>query len=199
LEKKKGLYQNNITHEEINDLEVCQFGGTIHLIESREHIAGAVKIIRNHRIIGFDTETRPNFRKGRPNKVALIQFATTDDAFVIRLNKTGLVNELVSVFEDEDLIKIGVAVREDIRRLRAMKNFTAAGFLELQSYSGYFGIESNSLKKLAAIVMGVKISKSQQLSDWEAEILSEAQVRYAATDAWACLRIYETLRNKVFL
>ena len=188
-------YQNNITREEIDLLKVHQFDGRIHVIEHEEDVPAAVDILRKYPVIGFDTESKPNFKKGKSNRVALLQLATSDDAFLIRVPKTGIPDALVSLFEDEEIMKTGVAIKDDVRKLRAVRDFRAAGFLELQEYSGFFRIESNSLKKLAAIVLGIKISKSQQLTDWEANVLTEAQQRYAATDAWVSLEIYKFLRN----
>jgi ribonuclease D len=193
--KKTKSYLNNITREEIDLLDMHQFGGCIHVIEHEEDIAAAVDILKKNGVIGFDTETKPNFKRGRTNKVALLQLAISEEAFLFRIHKTGISDELISLFEDEDIIKTGVAIKDDIRKLRAIRDFRAAGFLELQNYSGFFGIESNSLKKLAAIVLGIKISKSQQLTDWEAKVLTSAQQRYAATDAWVGLEIYKFLRN----
>lgn len=191
------LFRNNIGRDEIDLLDTCQFGGLIHVIDRTEYIEGAVSRLRKEKVIGFDTETKPNFRKGRPNKVALIQFATLEEAFLFRVNKTGITGELISLFEDEEVIKIGVGIRDDIRKMRSLLEFKPAGFLELQHYSGFYGIESNSLRKLAAIVLGFKISKSQQLTDWEGRTLTESQQRYAATDAWAGLKIYKTLQNSI--
>jgi ribonuclease D len=195
LVKMTKYYQNNITREEIDLLKVHQFGGCIHIIENEEDAAAALNILKKHSVIGFDTETKPNFKKGRSNRVSLIQLAISDQAFLFRIPKTGIPDDLVSLFEDDEIIKTGVAIKDDVRKLKAIRDFRAAGFLELQEYSGFFRIESNSLKKLAAIVLGIKISKSQQLTDWEAKVLTEAQQRYAATDAWACLEIYKFLRN----
>ena len=124
-----------------------------------------------------------------------MQLAIPGEVYLFRLLDTGLPPELIKLFEDEDIIFTGVAIRDDVRKLQGIKNFKPAGFLELQNYSSYFKIEDNSLKKLAAIVMDIRISKSQQLSDWEANKLTEAQLRYAATDAWVCLEVYRILRN----
>ncbi len=195
MESKTKIYRNDITREEIDSLEIHQFSGKIQLIDSPEDVFEAVNILKNHSYIGFDTETKPNFKKGRPNRVALLQLATPKEVFLFRLNKTGITNELISLFEEDEIIKSGVAIRDDVRRLRSIRDFNPAGFLELQNYSGFYGIESNSLKKLAAIVLGIKISKSQQLSDWEGKVLTEAQKRYAATDAWVSLQVYKVLRN----
>jgi ribonuclease D len=185
----------SISIEDINKLEVKQFDGLIHLIDSPENVPAAAAYIAKHNVIGFDTESKPSFRKGRSNKVSLLQLAIPGEVFLFRLLKTGLPIEMIKLFEDEDIIFTGVAIRDDVRKLQQIRSFKAAGFLELQKYSSYFKIEDNSLKKLAAIVMDIRISKSQQLSDWEANKLTEAQMRYAATDAWVCLEIYRILRN----
>jgi len=124
-----------------------------------------------------------------------MQLAIPGEVFLFRLLRTGLTDEMIRLFEDEDIIFTGVAIRDDVRKLQQIKKFNARGFLELQQYSSFFKIEDNSLKKLAAIVMDIRISKSQQLSDWEARTLTEAQMRYAATDAWVCLEVYNILRN----
>jgi ribonuclease D len=185
----------NISIEQINRMEVKQFDGLIHVIDSPEDVPEATEYISKHNVIGFDTETKPSFKKGSSNRVSLLQLAIPGEVFLFRLLKTGLPNELIRLFEDEDIIFTGVAIREDVRKLQHIRKFKDAGFLELQKYSSYFKIEDNSLKKLAAIVMDIRISKSQQLSDWEAKTLTEAQKRYAATDAWVCLEIYRILRN----
>ncbi len=185
----------SISLDDINQLEVKQFDGLIHLIDSPEDVPEAVAILSRHNIIGFDTETKPSFKKGGSNKVSLLQLAIPGEVFLFRLLYTGLPDELVNLFEDENIIFTGVAIRDDVRKLQQIKGFKAIGFLELQHYSTFFKIEDNSLKKLAAIVMSIRISKSQQLSDWEARVLTEAQMRYAATDAWVSLEVYRKLRN----
>ena len=185
----------SINADDINRLEVRQFEGIIHVIESPADANDAADYISEHGVIGFDTETKPSFKKGVSHKVSLLQLAVPEEVFLFRLQSTGLPDGLIRLFEDEDHLFTGVAIQEDVRKLQSIRKFSAKSFLELQKYSSYFKIEDNSLKKLAAIVMDIRISKSQQLSDWEAEVLSEAQIRYAATDAWACLEIYRTLRN----
>jgi len=185
----------SISSEDINKLEVRQFDGIIHLIDSPDDVPDAVEYISRFKLIGFDTESKPSFSKGSSNKVSLLQLAIPNEVFLFRLLRTGLPSELIRLFEDEDTIFAGVAIRDDVRKLQQIRSFHAAGFLELQKYSSYFKIEDNSLKKLAAIVMNIRISKSQQLSDWEARTLSEAQMRYAATDAWVCHEVYHILKN----
>ncbi len=190
-------FKNSISKEEVNDLETGQFNGRIWIVEDSAGVRKAVKKLSQHNTIGFDTETKPSFKKGQINELSLVQLATPTDAFLLRTMKTGLPDSLRQLFENESILKVGVAIRDDIRKMQKLNPFLPRGFLELQEYSGFFKIEDNSLRKLAAIVLGIKVSKSQQLSNWEAAKLDDAQAIYAATDAWACLEIYNKLRNSI--
>jgi ribonuclease D len=149
----------------------------------------------NESVLGFDTESKPSFKKGRRNKVSLIQLATGDLACLFRINKIGIPDGLVKILADPDVIKAGVAVHDDLRFLKGVKKFNPGGFIDLQGFVKDFGIQSSGLKKLTAIVLGFRISKRQQVTDWNAEILTEAQQVYAATDAWVCREIYNKLTS----
>jgi ribonuclease D len=186
-------YRENISHEEIKDLELEWFKGKIILVDSIEMYRSVIPWLQSSKVLGFDTETKPTFKKGRKNKVSLIQLSDENVACLFRINKIGIPDELASVLADPDVTKCGVAVHEDIRLLNGQKNFIPAGFIDLQKFVKDYGIESSGLKKLSAIVLGIRISKSQQVTDWEAKELSEAQMIYAATDAWVCLEIYKEL------
>jgi ribonuclease D len=142
-------------------------------------------------VIGFDTETKPSFKKGVTNKVALLQLSTRNTAYLFRINQIGLPREIVAILADKDILKPGVAIRDDIKGLQELVNFKPSGFVELQDEAKDMGIQNFSLKKLTAIACGFRISKGQQLSNWEAAELTEAQQLYAATDAWAALVIFE--------
>jgi len=191
------IFQKTITNEEIALLPLKAFEGNITLIDSIEKFQAIYPELRKESILGFDTETKPTFKKGESNlnKVSLLQLSTKDHAYLFRLNFTGLPKELAKILADRNIIKIGVAVREDIRGLQKLTPFIPESFIDLKDYVRYFGIENSGLKKLAAIILNIKISKSQQLSNWENPELSEPQQKYAATDAWACFEIYNTLRN----
>jgi ribonuclease D len=192
---KNNLYPATITREEIELYELSSFRGEIVLVDN---IAGFYEVLPRllkSGILGFDTETKPSFRKGRKNNVSLIQLATEDLACLIRINKVGIPPELAGILSDPGTIKAGVAVHDDIRFLRKVKGFTPSGFVDLQKFVKDFGIESSGLKKLCAIILGFRISKRQQVTDWEAEVLSDAQIIYAATDAWVCQMIYKKLIN----
>jgi ribonuclease D len=189
----KERFRSNITKEEINDLEVSAYNGRITVVEDEENIDDCIREIRKYDVVGFDTESKPSFKKYSTHQVSLIQLATPEEVFLFRINKTGFNGGLIRLFEDSSIIKVGVSIHDDIIRLKAISDFNPHNFLELQDLTNDFGIESNSLRKLAAIVLGFRISKSQQLSNWEAEQLSDNQLIYAATDAWASLEIYNKL------
>lgn len=145
------------------------------------------------KVLGFDTETRPSFKKGRKNKVSLIQLSNSEIACLIRINRIGIPDELVTILSNPGITKTGVAIHDDIRYLTGIRKFKPAGFIDLQGFVKEYGIQSSGLKKLAAIILGFRISKRQQVTDWEAIQLSEAQQIYAATDAWVCHQIYNKL------
>jgi len=191
------IFSRDITKEEINKLETGAYNGRIWVVENPADVDRVMAKISTFDTVGFDTETRPSFKKGRVNNVALIQIATPEEVYLIRSLYTGIMPSLVSFFENGNIKKVGVALRDDIGKLKMVHHFNPEGFLDLQEYTDQFRIESNSLRKLAAIVLGIKVSKSQQLSNWEADTLEEGQIIYAATDAWACLEIYETLKKTV--
>jgi ribonuclease D len=165
------------------------------MVDNLAAFRSVVPGLLKEKYLGFDTETKPSFRKGHKNKVSLIQFSTVNTAYLFRINKIGFPDELARILADAGITKIGVAVRDDIRYLRTLKKFNPDGFVDLQNYVKEFGIESSGLKKLTAIVLGFRISKRQQVTDWEAKELSEAQQIYAATDAWVCREIYMKLIN----
>ncbi|MBN1112590.1 MAG: 3'-5' exonuclease domain-containing protein 2 [Bacteroidales bacterium] len=185
--------RDDISNEEIEELPLKSFEGDIIVVETMEQCMSAEKEITNADILGFDTETKPAFKKGVTNGIALLQLATTDKAWLFRLNKTELPSYIEKVLSDPKVMKIGVAIRDDISKIRQVCNIEPKGFVELQSMAEDYNIKSKSLKKLAAIVLNIKVSKKQRLSNWESEELSEAQMRYAATDAWVPCEIYKQL------
>lgn len=186
-------YRENISVEEIKELNLSCFEGEIFLIDNLEKFYAVLPRLQKSLMLGFDTETKPSFKKGRKHKVSLIQLADDKIAWLFRINKIGIPSELISVMADPKIIKTGVAIHDDIRMLSGIRKFNPAGFIDLQAFVKKYGIESSGLKKLAAIVLGFRISKRQQVTDWEAVQLSEAQQIYAATDAWVCHQIYNHL------
>lgn len=188
-------YQETITHEEIQEFGLSWFKGRIVVVDSLNKFRNVMPELSREKILGFDTETKPSFRKGHRNKVSLIQLSTGKLACLFRINKIGVPEELAQVLSDPAIIKAGVAIHDDIKVLKKIRKFEPQGFVDLQKYVKDFGIQSSGLKKLTAIVLGFRISKSQQVTDWEASELTEAQQVYAATDAWVCREIYKKLTS----
>jgi len=189
------MFLQKITKEQINILPSGAFNGTSFIIQNDADFEQVFQSLKNEPILGFDTETKPSFRKGKKNKVALIQLATHDRAYLIRTHNGPLPEKLIQLFENDNILKVGVAIQDDVIGIRHRHPFKPAGFIELQHFVKDYDIEDNGLKKLAANILGIKISKRQQLSNWEADELTEGQIIYAATDAWVCYQIYNTLIN----
>lgn len=185
--------KKTISKEQLNLLPLKHFEGEVIVVEDSNAIEELVRELKKETILGFDTETKPSFKKGLSNKVSLLQLSTLDKAYLFRLNCVGLHHSLIDLLEDESIIKVGVAIRDDIRLLCRLKHFEPKGFVELQTIATDLGFKDTSLKKLSAIFMDVRISKRQRLSNWEAKELSQGQILYAATDAWACFEIYNGL------
>lgn len=188
------MYAADISKEDIQKLPLNQFEGDIWLVQTPGEMLKAVEMLRRETVLGFDTETKPSFKKGRVNKVALLQLSSARQSWLFRLNALGLPPELAEIMADPGIHKVGLALRDDLLALRKLHPFEPAGFTDLQKEVKNYGIEAMGLKKLAAIVLGIHISKSQQVSNWENPDLSEAQQRYAATDAWVCLEIFRKLK-----
>ncbi|MDL2222990.1 3'-5' exonuclease domain-containing protein 2 [Bacteroidales bacterium OttesenSCG-928-M11] len=182
-----------ITKEEISKFELEEFSGKIIVVESEEEADNAVVYLSTFPRLGFDTETRPTFKKGKSNEVALIQLATEEVCFLFRLNTIGFPNSLNQLLSNPDILKIGLSIKDDFSTIRRRISFTPQGFVELQTMAPQHGIDDISLQKMYALLFNKKISKNQRLTNWEAEVLTESQIKYAALDAWACLKIYDAL------
>ena len=191
------MYQNESSKEEVDALDLIQYEGPIEVIDTMEAFESAVRTISRQPLLGFDTETRPSFKKGKVYPTSLIQLATLEQAWIVRVSRIGYPGALLKILSDELPMKIGLGLQDDIRRLRADFNFEPMGFLDLQHYVPAFKIDEKGLKKISGIVLNRRISKSQQVSNWDADELTEAQLRYAATDAWICLMIYHRLRDSI--
>jgi ribonuclease D len=192
-EISNNIYQENITVEELALCELSWFKGEIVLVDNMKTFHEVFPRLLGEDMLGFDTETKPTFKKGGKNPVSLIKLSTNDLAVLFRINKIGFPQELINLLSNPAVIKTGVAVHDDIRYLKSVKKFNPGGFIDLQVFVKDFGIVSSGLKKLTAIILGFRISKRQQVTDWEAEQLTEAQQIYAATDAWVCHQIYTKL------
>lgn len=199
ISRKKKKYNFDImfipvlSKEDLQDLPLLQFDQTVVVVDRAEQVDEMVQRLRKYTVLGFDTETRPAFTKGLTYQVSLLQLAVDQEVFLFRIHKTGIPQSLADLLADASVLKVGVAIKHDIDILRKITPFRAAGFLDLQDFVKSYGIESKGLSKLSGIILGHRISKSQQLSNWESPELLETQKRYAATDAWICLQIYKKL------
>lgn len=191
------MYIESISREELEKLEYASFPGKIQVIDSvGAEFNRAIAYLRSQKIIGFDTETRPCFGPNQPRYgVSLLQLSGPGKAYLFRLKSMGMHRRLCNLLSDRRIIKVGAAIHDDIRGLQKLNDFKADGFVDLQKIVADYGIRDKSVKKMTAIILGFRISKTQQLSNWEAEELSESQCKYAATDAWVCREMYLKLMN----
>lgn len=184
------MYKPKITKEEVNQMPVVAFDGKITLVDDVSKVQAAIEELRRSEVVGIDTETKPSFTRGMHHKVSLVQISTTEHCFLFRLNKIPFPQELADYLADENIKKIGLALRDDFNGLIRQRHFKPANFVDLQSIVRNYGILELGLQKVFAVVFGRKISKAQRLTNWENAELTEQQQIYAATDAWASLLIY---------
>lgn len=185
--------ESSISKEEIGELPLCQFEGRITVVEDAEAVPALVEELLQYKVLGFDTETKPAFKKGSNHQVALMQLSTNNEAWLFRLNKIGFPPELGRLMASTSVKKVGVAIRDDVKGLNKLARFKPGGFVELQDMVKDFDIDVFSLKGLAGLLLNVRVSKRQRLSNWEADELGPGQIDYAAIDAWIGLRIFEEL------
>ena len=197
--EKNKRFPERPNKEDIKNYPILSFKGKIHLISDKKDLKEALIILRRESVLGFDTETRPSFKKGENYSVSLLQLSTSEEAFLFRLNYLGLPDELVSLLADQDILKVGVAILDDVRALRKLKEFDAEGFVELANIGSDLGIVTCGLRNMAAIFFGVRISKKAQLTNWERPDFNSGQALYAATDAWICLEMYHFLESENLL
>lgn len=187
-----------ISKEQLSGLPTVVFPGQITVVDTVEAANEALSVLRKESVVGFDTETKPSFRKGQSNSVALIQVSTLDRCYLFRLKKLGFIDGLREFMEDSSVKKIGLSLHDDFHVLHRGAEFNPDGFVDLQSLVKEYGISDISLQKIYGIIFNERISKSQRLSNWEAACLTASQQSYASIDAWACLRIYNYLRRGLF-
>lgn len=184
-----------VDKQHIAEMPKVVFPGRIEVVQSEREMLKAIEYLRKQPVVGLDTETRPCFSKDRSHKVSLLQVSSDNICFLFRLNLIGLPAELISFLEEDTPIKIGISFHDDVRMLHQRASFEMGKWVELQKMVGLFGIADRSLQKIYANLFHQRISKTQRLSNWEADVLSDGQKQYAAIDAWACIRIYRELMN----
>lgn len=189
------MFVKTIDASELEKMPLAAFEGEIQVIDQPgPEFEKAVRYLKTKKIIGFDTESRPCFSPDQPHYgVSLLQLSGAEKAFLFRVKTLGMQRQLCSILSNPAILKVGAAVTDDVRGLQKYAKFQPAGFVDLQKIVWEYGIKDKSVKKMAAIILGVRISKTQQLSNWEAEHLSESQQKYAATDAWVCREMYKKL------
>ena len=191
-------FPTTISKEIINDLPLSRYDGPITLVSTPGEMSVAVAALKKEKILGFDTETRPNFRPGKGYPPALLQLGGADMVYLFQLLKFEDITPVLGVLADPDIIKVGVAIRDDVRKLRERQDFKPAGFVELADITHRLDIVNTGLRSLAGIFLGVRISKGAQVSNWSRDHLTDAQTVYAATDAWISREIYMRLRDLGF-
>ena len=187
------MYKKQITKDEINELPKALFTGKIHVISRREDYLRSIDALQNEPVLGFDTETRPAFKKGVSHDISLLQLSTKESAYLFRLNHHSLGDELRDLLADSRIIKTGVAVRDDIKGLRKLNEFVPGNFVEIADLAKKLELKQLGLRSLAAMILNVKVSKKFKLTNWENSNLTEEQLRYAATDAWIGIQLYERM------
>jgi ribonuclease D len=185
------VIRQRLSHGDLEALPLWSYPGKIIFPRDGEEVRRAVEVILAEEYVGFDTEARPAFRKGQHYDPSVVQMATGELAYVFQLSACGGLKPLLPLLERENLKKVCIGVREDVRRLQKLQKFDGRGFLELTDYTYPLGIRDGGLRKLAANLLGVRISKKEQTSNWARAEMSERQLRYAATDAWVSRKIYE--------
>lgn len=188
-------YISKIGNEQTAQLPAIEFRGEIRIIDREEQVEEACRDLAAHRLIGFDTETRPSFKAGVMYRVSLLQLSTEERCYLFRLNRIALSKPILALLESNEVKKVGADVAGDLRSLHQLRHFRERGFIDLQAMVGDWGIEERSLRKMSAIVLGRRVSKAQRLSNWESSALTDKQQLYAATDAWVCLRILDKLEH----
>lgn len=193
LHSMENKFARNISNEDLALLPLCAFGGEIVVVDDAGAIDAACEDLLSWGTIGFDTETRPTFRPGALNRVALLQLSTPERSYLFRLCRIPLAKPIIKVLESDRTLKIGADIRNDIKALQELRHFRPKGFADLQGIVAEWGIADKSVRKMAGLVLGSRVSKAQRLSNWEAAALTPAQQMYAATDAWVCERMYDIL------
>ena len=187
------MFEKSITKDQINSLPLKKYEGKTVIISNINALGGALAEIEKESVVGFDIERRPSFEKGVKHQVSLVQIAIPEKVFLFRVNILGIRPSLRRFFSNEEILKVGIGLDDDLASLQEMARFKPAAFLDLNKAAANLEVENVGLRNLTAIFLGFRISKRQQVSNWERVKLTENQINYAAMDAWACLQIYNRL------
>ncbi len=190
------ILKPQITKEELQTLPLFNHSGRYEIIETTEAALTAIEELKKAEVLGFDTETRPSFKKGEFYHISLLQLATKECCYLFRLNKISLLIELTSILENEKIIKVGVGIRDDLRGLQKMAIFRPGGFLDLAEKTRISSSISLSLRSLCGMYLNQRLSKGAKVTNWDSKVLTESQARYAANDAFVGLLIFEKMFGK---
>ena len=187
-------FAEHITKEDLRSLPLLAFEGEVYALNTEDECNEAIKELRRFNVVGFDTEKKPTFNKGEYNLTAMVQLSTMKNAYLFRLNNMGYPTALFDYMSDASILKLGISIDDDLKDLNKARQFNPQNFTDLNDVVRELGMKHMGVKKLAAVFLESRISKNQQVSNWENEALTPAQLKYAATDAWICLAIYEKLK-----
>lgn len=192
-------FTKSITKAELMELPLSGYKGKVVIANTKESIQQAMDEINQFDVVGFDTEAKPTFKKGQIRRISLIQIGTPEKVYLLRILHSGLLPCIVDFMENPNVTKVGIGLEDDFNLLNNLQPFDQQGFLDLNKKFADIGAENVGARNLAGMIMGIRISKSAQTSNWEVEQLTEKQIRYAATDAWICLEIYNKLDEWGFI
>ncbi len=184
------LDKNKLSKTEINLLPLRYYNGAIRIIQTAEQAKDACAILIKEKVLGFDTETRPAFKKGQSYLPSLLQLAGTKVVYLFQLSQCGLTDSIIILLSNVNIIKSGVAINQDLTELQQILNFEPAGFVDLGDIARSKGLPHHGLRGLAAYLLKFRISKSGRTSNWSANQLTKKQIKYAATDAWVGRELY---------
>ena len=184
------VLRRRLSSDEINAMPLYHYEGRVHLVRTPEELASVMPLLERERVIGFDTETRPSFRKGCVNAPSLVQLATEEAVILVQLSWLPLSEGLAALLSDPLHVKTDVDIGDDMRELSKLHPFTPAGLADVGAVARAQHIPSQGLRTLAANLFGLRISKGPQCSNWSVKVLSQRQILYAATDAWISRAIY---------
>lgn len=196
-EEAKGPFPSTISKEEINALHLRRYEGPVEIVRDDAACSAAIRKLKKEKVLGFDTETRPSFKKGQSYQPSLVQLGASDCVYIFQLRKLTKRRNLFRLLANNKLLKAGVATQFDVRQLQEIEAFEPAGFVNLETLTDELGIKNNGLRSLTALVLGFRVSKGEQRSNWSRVNLTPAQVRYAATDAWVSREIYLRLEEAI--
>jgi ribonuclease D len=190
-------FDRRMSKDEINDCPMKRWNGPTSVVRSKDELAAAMDKLAGHTLLGFDTETRPAYKKGESYLPSLLQLASDKEVFIFQLKHLGLAKPLRQILADASVIKAGVSLDYDIRELKKLSVFKASGFMDLGNIAKKAGIKNHGLRGLAAVLLGLRISKGAQTTNWARDVLTRQQIQYAATDAWVGRKLYLSLEQVV--